>query len=135
MTPERKELTTKLDHLFADYIKHRDGHICQRCGKLVTGLYAHCSHVIPKSRGIIYRWEPCNAKLLCWLCHGGWWHMNPLTREIWFQEMFPERWKVIERLKKEPLIRYSDEDLLTIMTCLTVAMHELPPEPEEELPF
>ena len=99
-TPRRK-LRDKLDKLFAEYIKKRDNYTCQRCGKRVSGSNCHVSHVIPRSRGDHLRWDPMNAKVLCFHCHINFFHKNPLEAAEWFKNKFPYRWEYLEREKNK----------------------------------
>ena len=94
-TPRRK-LIDKLDEICRLKVKERDKGICQHCGKKVSGCDAHCSHVIPKSRGYVLRWDLLNLKLLCFHCHINWFHKSPLESGKWFKNKFPERWEHIE---------------------------------------
>ena len=89
----RKKLIDQLDKLASAYIKLRDDHTCQRCGKREVGSSSiHVSHVIPKSRGQRYRWEPNNMKCLCFHCHINWWHVDIVPAAEWYLSKFPGRW-------------------------------------------
>ena len=95
----RKKLIDQLDKLASAYIKIRDDHTCQRCGKRgVRSSSIHVSHVIPKSRGQRYRWEPNNMKCLCFHDHLQFWHLNPVEAGAWFMGKFPGRWAAIQEL-------------------------------------
>lgn len=95
----RKKLTEQLDRLSSQYIKIRDNHTCQRCGRREVGSSSiHVSHVIPKSRGQAYRWNPVNLKCLCFHDHLQWWHKDPLAAADWYKSKFPGRWKVIQEI-------------------------------------
>ena len=72
----------RLDREFSRLIKLRDKK-CQRCGREDGTL--QCSHVYPKGTYRSMRWEPDNAKLLCYRCHL-WWHLNPVLAADWLRE-------------------------------------------------
>lgn len=93
----RKGLIKKLDELAGEYVKRRDKHICQHCGKYVEGTNEHVSHVIPRSAGHKLRWDYKNLKILCFRCHINWWHKNPIESGEWFKEKFPERHKYLQK--------------------------------------
>ena len=105
--PNIKTLKKKLWELTKQYIRLRDRNLCQHCGKYVTGKQAHTSHVIPKSRGNIYRYNLDNLKLLCYTCHR-WWHGNPIESGEWFKTKFPERYKRIQELSGVVQFRRAD---------------------------
>ena len=81
--------------------KERDGYICQKCKKKVSGSSAHGSHVIPVSRSQLLRFDPWNIKCLCYGCHFQYWHLNPTESGIWFRETFRDRFEYLDRLKNE----------------------------------
>ena len=87
----RKKLKDDLDEICRVYIRLRDRMICQMCGKNVQKSNAHCSHVVPRSRGNALRWDEMNLKLLCFHCHINIWHKDPLRSGEWFMKKFPER--------------------------------------------
>ena len=110
MKTERKKLIDKLDKKVMELVRERDNWTCQRCGKKVTKSNAHCSHVIPRSRGNALRWDLKNLKLLCYHDHLNWWHKNPVEAGDWFKSKFPERWKYIES-KKDTMVKFKVSDL------------------------
>jgi hypothetical protein len=65
-------LGRRLDWLVAQVTKYRDGWRCQRCGKRLFQHDAHCAHVLPKSAGILLRWDQHNTILLCTQDHLPW---------------------------------------------------------------
>lgn len=79
--------------------KKRDKYICQKCGSHVEGVNAHGSHVIPVSASQYLRFDIDNIKCLCFKCHIGWWHKNPLEASDWFKTKFPDRYKYLEENK------------------------------------
>lgn len=95
----RAIIKAKLVKLAGQIAITRDKNICQKCGKYVEGSNAQPSHVIPKSAGDVYKWNPENIKCLCFGCHLQWWHLNPTESGEWFRAKFPERWQYIKSLK------------------------------------
>jgi len=112
---ERQKLVKKLDEIVVKIVKVRDKHLCQYCHKLVEGSNAHCSHVIPRSRGMIYRWDLNNLKLLCYHHHINWWHKDPVEAGKWFREAFPERMAYLDALRDNPLKKYTVADLKELL--------------------
>ena len=88
---DRRKLIEKMSRLAKDIAKKRDSKICQKCGKPVTGVSCHGSHVIPVSGDHRLEFHPINIKVLCYHDHMNWWHKNPLEAGEWFEEKFPER--------------------------------------------
>jgi len=110
-------LKNKLWKQIAIYIKNRDGHICQLCGKKCYKSDCHCSHILPKSSIAYpgYEFEEWNLKCLCSTDHLRFWHKNPLEAAIKFQEMYPDRYRmVLEKAKayKAEKKSYSVADLM-----------------------
>ena len=101
-----KGLEKKLKDLVHAEVFRRDKSICQWCGKYVEGSNRHPSHVIPKARGKIYRWDLLNIKTLCFHCHMQRWHLESNGRE-WFDKKFPERAKYLKGLKLKKAPKYN----------------------------
>lgn len=97
--PTRSKLTKQLDKLVKDYVKERDNHICQWCGKEVYGASCHGSHVYSVGSCPRLRFEPLNLKVLCAYCHRRRWHSSPVEAFQWFESKFPERLKQLNELK------------------------------------
>jgi 5-methylcytosine-specific restriction endonuclease McrA len=93
------KLGQRLDWLVSQVTKYRDGWRCQHCGKAVSGSDAQCAHVMPKSSGIILRWNPQNTILLCFHDHIQWAHLNPVEFMEWFQAKFPERFTYLQSMR------------------------------------
>lgn len=96
--PKRKSikaLRKQLEDTVALYVKLRDKHTCQKCGKQVEGKNCQASHVIPRSAGNQFRYDPINLKVLCFHCHFNWWHKNPVKACEWFKEKFPDRYEYL----------------------------------------
>ena len=94
-TPKIKALKKKLEILVKEYVKKRDNHTCQKCGKKVEGSDCHGSHVIPVSAGNQFRFDPMNIKVLCYHCHLNWFHKNPIEAAAWFRGKFPDRYEYL----------------------------------------
>jgi 5-methylcytosine-specific restriction endonuclease McrA len=101
--PSIKSVEKKLTGVCYEYVKLRDKNTCQHCERHVEGSNAHPSHVIPKSRSKLLRWDDANIKVLCFYCHMHWWHQNPLKAGEWFRDRFPHRAKYVEEHEKESL--------------------------------
>ena len=110
--PSKTLLTKKLEALVKEYVKIRDDYTCQHCGKKVTGVNCHASHVIPVSRSGYLRCEPLNMKAMCYHCHINWWHKHPIEAGAWFTDKFPERWEYLKELHKQRLKPPREEELL-----------------------
>lgn len=102
-------LKNKLWTITREVIIKRDKSTCQWCGKYVEGNNRHVSHVIPKARGNIYRFDLLNLKILCYRCHIKW-HDSPIESMRWFEEKFPERLRYIESLQHKTL-RFKKQDI------------------------
>jgi len=108
----RKKLIDQLDKLASQFIKLRDDHTCQRCNKREVGSSGiHVSHIIPKSRGQHYRWNPKNLKCLCFHCHINLWHKDPLMAAQWYQEKYPGRWEELEKIQSSKMSVMDLEEL------------------------
>ena len=105
----KTKLKEKLEKLLKEYIRKRDNMTCQWCGKVVQGSNCHVSHVIPKSHGNVLRFDIMNLKILCFHCHLGCWHKNPIEAAEWFKGKFPLRWEYLQQ-EKEKLVKFTEED-------------------------
>ena len=76
--------------------KERDGYICQKCDKEVSGRNCHGSHVIPVSQDGRLACDVLNIKAMCTHCHMFWWHKDPLAAQPWFKSKFPDRWEYLQ---------------------------------------
>lgn len=114
MKTPRKKLIDKLDKVAKDYIRARDGEICQHCHKPATGSNRHVSHVIPVSQGNRLRWDDQNMKILCYHCHINWWHKNPMEAAAWFEETYPDRWEYLQN--NRGIAKFSQGDLEDMIT-------------------
>lgn len=87
---ERSKFITKLDRLFSQYIRQRDGR-CLWCNS-PSGL--QCSHIISR-KNFQFRWDTTNAITLCYACHIYKWHKSPLDAAEWLktkQTFFYNKW-------------------------------------------
>lgn len=111
--PKIKTLEKKLTKLCYEFVFKRDKNQCQKCGKVVTGQNRHPSHVIPKSRSKLLRWDDTNIKTMCYFHHMGWWHQNPFRAGLWFKEKFPDRSEYLDTLEHVKLKDFLKEEQLT----------------------
>jgi len=65
MSSDRKKLVAKLDKVFSEYIRKRDGNRCVTCGSLERPT---CGHVFSRS-SYSTRWDEQNAWCQCWGCN------------------------------------------------------------------
>lgn len=98
----KKIALSPLDREFSRYIRTRDRWTCQKCGTVYPegsqGL--HCSHVFSRRHKAI-RWEPLNAKALCFSCHQ-WYGGNPTESAEWVKAYLgAERFAELERMKAQ----------------------------------
>jgi len=110
MKSERKKPKDKLDKVCREIVRIRDNHCCQYCGCHVEKTNAHCSHVIPKSRGDTLRWDLLNLKLLCFHHHINWWHKDPIEAGEWFKKAFPARYRYLEE-RRHTHVKFTIQDL------------------------
>jgi 5-methylcytosine-specific restriction endonuclease McrA len=93
-------LKKKIMILIKAHVKRRDKHVCQHCGKSVSGHDEQASHVKPTSHYQSLMFDPINIKVLCYRCHN-WWHENPTDSAEWFKTKFPDRWVYIQEHQNE----------------------------------
>jgi len=98
-TPQKKEL----NNLLRQIIVLRDKEQCLRCPK--TDKLA-MSHIFPKGRYKRLQYDPDNLKFLCFACHIGWWHKNPIEAGEWIESVLDK--KRMDRLK---FIAYQDRSM------------------------
>ena len=87
----------------------RDSSTCQWCSKIVFGSNCHVSHVVPRSAGLSYYYDPMNLKILCADCHINKWHRHPKIAEEWFKEKFPDRVTYLQEKKRETVKWYTSD--------------------------
>ncbi len=124
MKTERRKLKDKLDVICREIIRIRDDNRCQRCHKPVEKSNAHCSHVIPKSRGDTLRWDLINLKLLCFHCHINKWHKDPMEAYEWFAKAFPARWRYLES-RRHTSVKFTIQDLKDLRDELKLKLKQL----------
>ena len=107
--PTISKLKKELSKLVKDFIKKRDNHTCQYCGKKVEGNNCHASHIIPVSHGNVLSFDPLNMKVLCYHHHINWWHKNPMKSAEWFKQKFPERWEYLQN-NKNKIVKWKIND-------------------------
>jgi predicted restriction endonuclease len=104
---DRKEIIKKLDRLWAEAVKERAGHACERCGK-TTDLQAH--HIASR-RYIGTRWSVDNGLCLCRACHLYFFHKDSLGAADWLDEnLIPSRLQTI-RINAHSVAKFSTGEL------------------------
>lgn len=68
-----------------------DNYTCQKCGKKVTWMSCHWSHVISEGRNKKLSCDIWNIKVLCAYCHRYFRHEQPLLAAERFKRKFPAR--------------------------------------------
>lgn len=58
------------------------------------------AHVLPKSDGLLLRWDRQNTVLLCAQDHFQWAHLHPAESRQWFQSKFPERFAHLQECRR-----------------------------------
>lgn len=132
---KRKKLRDKIDGLFAQVIKERDGNICQHCGRKVKGQNAHCAHVYSRNN-LFMRWDLLNALCLDFHCHIQFWHSGEGIK--WFAEAFPARYEYLNapmidefgksKSRRHITVKMNDAELKTIYENLKCKLKELKSE-------
>ena len=97
---KKARLKLQLENIVKAYVKERDNHICQWCGKRVTGSDEHWSHIVPRSKDGRLVYDPMNSVVHCFNCHINRWHKDPLEGAKWFMEKFPGRWVYLQEQRK-----------------------------------
>lgn len=132
MRSKRARLTDGLDDLCREVIRLRDGHRCQKCGKIVKGSNSIPCHVVAKGNGAsLRRFDLLNIFLGCLHCHN-WWHDNPTESGVWFADRFPARdaYLVIYRYGKPAKI--TTVEMEKLVDVLKVKIEELKNEPRKD---
>ena len=124
---ELAQLGRRLDWLVAQVTKYRDGWRCQKCGRPLFAREAQCAHVLPKSAGLLSRWDRCNTILLCADDHLQWAHSHPREFREWFGAKFPEglaylqerRWRCgkFDEQARRALIAALERELIRLGGC------------------
>jgi hypothetical protein len=82
---------------------------CQCCG---ATEHLQTSHILPRGQ---YRgwlaYEPMNCLCLCFHCHLGWWHKNPIEASRWFEIEFPNRYQWLD-IKKHVIQKADLEKII-----------------------
>ncbi len=127
LRPRQGELAwlgRRLDWLVAQVTKYRDGWRCQRCGKRLSRHDAHCAHVLPKSAGILLRWDRQNTILLCSQDHLQWTHCPPVEFREWFQAKFPKRFAYLQERRRQ-CAKFDEQARRTLITVLEQDLRRL----------
>jgi len=97
-----------LDKLFSQYIRLRDGGVCQRCG----GKGNQTSHFYSRAKRSL-RWDDSNACLLCFGCHH-YFHAYPLEHvEFWKHRLGEEAFTNLQARANTP--QKPDRELIKIL--------------------
>lgn len=104
---DRKKLIKKLDTIFSQYIRQRDGE-CLRCHRTTT---LQCAHIAGR-RSLAGRWNENNAITLCYACHLRWSHQQPLEFTLWLEENYPQYYKAALEVRKTTVKNLDLESLL-----------------------
>lgn len=84
----------ELDGLLSKYVRARDGHQCNKCGK---NNHLGAAHILPKGHYPRLRFEPDNLMCLCWLpCHDSFWHKRINEAHEWFEAKWPGRYERLQ---------------------------------------
>lgn len=117
---------SKLDDLFRQFIRQRDGMMCQVARHWWVDEDGHphtCSGPIQVShiysrRYLSTRWMPENAVLKC-AAHHYWWSDRPLDGAHWFDSTYPGRREIIRErlaLNQRPDFRDVEAELRGLLT-------------------
>src|SRR3990167_7670347 len=96
MKSKRTKLIQKADALIRERVRERDK-VCQKCG---SPQASQPSHVYSRNDKRI-RWDENNILWMCYFCHIQWWHREPMEAHEWFKAKFPDRWKYLQKKRKE----------------------------------
>ena len=94
---------TKLDKLWADCVKQRDGYRCRRCGRTGKPRGMHAAHIEGRSKKST-RWALENGLCLCFLCHQ-WFDQHKGIRDEW--------------MAREGIMTHTQRDYLRLMSAMT----------------
>jgi 5-methylcytosine-specific restriction endonuclease McrA len=99
----RKRLEGKLMGMVKAFVKERDNHTCQWCGRdHLKGFFCQASHVISIRIDLRLAYDPMNMKVLCTQCHAKY-EGNKEAGKEWFKQKFPERFLYIEQQRIDNL--------------------------------
>jgi 5-methylcytosine-specific restriction endonuclease McrA len=91
----RKTLYKKLDKLFSQYIRKRDGK-CLKCSRTDT---LQCAHIAGR-RNLAGRWNEYNAITMCYTCHLRWSHQEPLEFAEWLKKEYPKFYETAKEVRR-----------------------------------
>ena len=94
----KRQIYKKCLKLAKDIAKIRDKYTCQRCWAKTN---IHWSHIINEARDHRLAINPDNIKALCYNCHLGRRHKDPIMASEWFNEKFPWRYDKLRKLHIE----------------------------------
>jgi len=109
MSAERKKLVKKLDKVFGDYIKERDGNKCVICNMPKEAVRIDPGHLITRA-SFATRWDEENCFAQCRGCN--------LTHEYrpeimtnWFIQKFGQKKYELLYIKSRKPPKFSEQDL------------------------
>ena len=91
---KKKAVHKDLRKLLSIACIERDNEQCVRCGSTEK---LSASHIYPKGAYPRIQYELDNVKTLCYGCHLGFWHKNPVEAKKWLDNWLPKDWA--ERLE------------------------------------
>lgn len=102
----------KRDTVFSLLIRCRANYTCERCEKYCgengDGGALQCSHIFSR-RHVGLRWNPDNAKAMCFTCHK-WWHENPTESGVWIRRFLGEGFIDLLTERKNQITKYTKAD-------------------------
>jgi len=89
-----------------------------------------CSHIYSR-RHLSTRWDPANAKALCFTCHR-WWHENPVDAIEWLKTIRGEKELELLRIRSQQTKKYTEFERDLILKDLKRMLAEFTPEGKDE---
>ena len=109
MSKERKKLIKKLDKVFGDYIKERDGWRCVICGRRKEMSIIDPGHLISRiNHGT--RWDEKNCFAQCRICNSTH-EYHPEIFTDWFLQKFGAKEYELLTIKSRKPPKFNDFDL------------------------
>ena len=96
-----KETEKELDEICRRLALIKAEYRCQKCGGDSDDVSLDWHHVVPRSRGMVYRWSSVNFLCLCRGCHAKW-HESPSVALEWFKSSYPGQSAAIMNLTPFP---------------------------------
>lgn len=109
---KRTKLIQKADGLWSKKIRERDGR-CVGCG----GVTTQAAHIFSRS-DFRLRFDLNNGLGSCYYCHIHRWHRSPAEFVEMVQTKFPDRWRYLQKKRKQPIKPVGIKDLEEIIEQL-----------------